>query len=234
MHEPTTILLAPFRPALAAAVTDAMPGPRVLPLEQRPPSVRIDGRVWCFVDWLLPEVSGIEMCRRLREAPATAHAQITMVLDEDDAETRRRALRAGADDYLVGPLLAGKLIERLQQYRAGGSKGMATTRVSLGGLTVDLGAHQARWNGRPVPLRPNELRLLAHFLEHPDQVFSRASLIAMLGKDDQAIDERTVDVWIGRLRRALRAQAVPDPLRTVRSMGYVLDTFESEGLRAAS
>ena len=79
----------------------------------------------------------------------------------------------------------------------------------------------------PVPLRPNEFRLLAHFMEHPDQVFSRTALIEQLGKDGEAIDERTVDVWVGRLGRALTAQGAPDPLRTVRALGYVMDSASS-------
>jgi len=174
------------------------------------------------------------MCRRLRDAPATAHSHITMVLEEDDSDMRRRALRAGADDYLVGPLTPEILHSRLQQYRKLSDAGAATERLAHGDLTVDLAAHQARWRGRPIALRPNEFRLLAHFIEHPDRVFSRTSLIAMLGKDSEAIDERTVDVWVGRLRRALRAQGAPDPLRTVRSMGYVMDDLASGDWRAAS
>jgi two-component system phosphate regulon response regulator PhoB len=94
--------------------------------------------------------------------------------------------------------------------------------IELGSLTVDLAAHRVRWKGKPFALRPNEFRLLAHFARHPDRVFSRARLIAMLGKDCRSIDERTVDVWVG-LRRSLKAQGVPDRLRTVRSMGYVYD-----------
>ena len=82
-----------------------------------------------------------------------------------------------------------------------------------------------RFRGNPLPLRPNEFRLLAHFCEHPDQVFSRTALIERIGKDSEAIDERTVDVWIGRLRRSLTGHGVPDPLRTVRSLGYVLDSL---------
>lgn len=94
-----------------------------------------------------------------------------------------------------------------------------------GELTIDPGAFAARFRGRLVPLRPNEFRLLLHFVTHPDQVFSRASIIEHLGKDSDLLDERTVDVWTGRLRRALRAHGVPDPLRTVRSLGYVLDSI---------
>lgn len=225
MSEPGTIILTNAKPDLISVLSDRMPDLRVLTAGSQPPVRRQEGKTWCFVDWLLPDLSGLEMCRRLRDAPATAHSHITMILDEDDTEARRRALRAGADDYVLAPLTADLLLDRLKQYRATANGGAPPPRLTHGGLTLDLGAHQVRWHGRPVPLRPNEFRLLAHFIEHPDQVLSRTSLIAMLGKDSEVIDERTVDVWVGRLRRGLKAQGVPDPLRTVRSLGYVLDSL---------
>ncbi len=180
---------------------------------------------WCFVDWLLPDISGIEMCRRLREAPATRYAHITMVLDEDDSEAKKRALRSGADDYLLGPADAERLAARLQQYRRSKGTVPPATRLKSGDLQVDLAAVLVRYRDRRIALAPNEFKLLAHFIENPDRVWSRTSLIEILGKDDASIDERTVDVWIGRLRRALKAQDVPDRLRTVRAMGYVFDGF---------
>ena len=234
MSDQATVILTSPRPKLEATVAAAYPGTRVLDCLHAMPIGRIEGRVWCFIDWLLPETSGLEMCRRLRDLPATAHSHITMVLEEDDSDARRRALRAGADDYLLGPLTAEKLVERLQRYRSTSAAGKPPVRLTHGDLALDLAAHQVRWRGKPIPLRPNEFRLFVHFVEHPDQVFSRTSLIAMLGKECQAIDERTVDVWVGRLRRALRAHGVPDPLRTVRSMGYVLDGIEEEAWQRAS
>ncbi len=225
MSEPGTVILTNAKPDLVAMLADRMPGVRVMTAGSQPPAHRHEGRTWCFVDWLLPDLSGLEMCRRLRDAPATAHSHITMILDEDDTEARRRALRAGADDYVLAPLTADLLLDRLEHYRGTVSNGPPLPRLAHGDLTLDLAAHQARWHGRPVPLRPNEFRLLAHFVEHPDQVLSRTGLIAMLGKDSDAIDERTVDVWVGRLRRSLKAHGVPDPLRTVRSLGYVLDSL---------
>jgi two-component system phosphate regulon response regulator PhoB len=90
-------------------------------------------------------------------------------------------------------------------------------------LDIDIAAFQARWHGKPIPLMPNEFRLLRYFVEHPGRVFTRSQLIAALGKHDGPIDERTVDVWVGRLRRALRVAGAGDMLRTVRSLGYVLD-----------
>lgn len=180
---------------------------------------------WCFVDWLLPDISGIEMCRRLRETKATRYAHITMILEEDDSETKRRALRSGADDYLIGPADADRLAARLHQYRRAHDPAPTAARLRSGDLQVDVAAVLARYKDKRISLAPNEFKLLAHFLENPDRVFSRSSLIGILGKDDASIDERTVDVWIGRLRRALKSQGVPDRLRTVRAMGYVYDNM---------
>lgn len=114
----------------------------------------------------------------------------------------------------------------LQPSESAASSPDSRRRLRHGDLVVDLAAFAARWQGRVISLRPNEFRLLAHFVAHPDRVFSRADLIASLGKDGDLLDERTVDLWTGRLRRALREHGVPDPLRTVRTVGYVLDSIE--------
>jgi two-component system phosphate regulon response regulator PhoB len=183
----------------------------------------LEGTIWAFVDWVLPNISGLEICRQLRCAPLTAQAHITIVLDEDDFEARRRALRAGADDYLIGPINRTIVLDRILSVIQNDYDGGALRSLSLGDLTIDLAAFQASWRGTPIMLMPNEFRLLRFLVEHPRRVFTRAQLIAALGKQDPPVDERTVDVWIGRLRRALRAAGAGSPLRTVRSLGYVLD-----------
>ena len=225
---PTVLITVPA-PTLLQGLQRRRPDLSVIPIEAGPPEVT-EGPTWCFVDWLLPDRSGLEMVRALREARATRESHITMVLDSLEPDDKRRALRAGADDYLVGPLNAERLLERLATYEAK-SAGSQPQRAPLthGELVLDPAAHQARYQGRLLTLRPNELRLLAPFLEHPDQVFSRTALIERIGKDDEVRDERTVDVWVGRLRRALVAQGAPDPLRTVRSAGYVLDSLSERG-----
>jgi two-component system phosphate regulon response regulator PhoB len=143
-----------------------------------------------------------------------------MVLEDDEAETRRRALRAGADDYVIGPIDRSSVLDRVLQVQPG--DGPART-LKLGDLTLDLAALQARWQDRTLALMPNELRLLRYLMEQPGQVFSRRQLIAALGKQGQPMDERTVDAWVSRLRRALGEAGAGYPLRTVRSLGYVLD-----------
>jgi len=184
----------------------------------------MEGAIWAFVDWVLPDISGLEICRRLRCDPLTAQASITMVLEGDDQDARRRALRAGADDYLVGPLTRSFVLDRVLALNARETSLMAAKALSLGQLSVEVSAFQARWDGKPIPLMPNEFRLLRYLVEHPGRVFTRSQLITALGKQEPPVDERTVDVWIGRLRRALRVAGAGEMLRTVRSLGYVLDT----------
>lgn len=232
MREAATILLTTPSPELGHAIEAAFPGTAVIDASHGQPPAQAAGRVLCFVDWIMPEISGLEMCRRLRDATATADGHITMVLDEDGPDLRRRALRAGADDYIAGPLTPAALVARIGSYLGAGSPAAPPrNRLMHGEIALDVAARQVRWRGRVIALRPNEFDLLVHFVMHPDRVQSRAALIAGLGKGDAAIDERTVDVWVGRLRRALRQAGAPDPLRTVRAMGYVLDGIEDESWR---
>lgn len=184
----------------------------------------ITGSLWAFVDWAAPDMAGLEICRRLRCDPLSAKAHITMILDAMDEDQRRRATRAAADDYLVGPVTRSMLLDRIMAARLP-EHGLAGERlIVLGDLTMDVAAFRVAWNGKPVPLMPNEFRLLRYLAEHHGRVFTRSQLIAALGKQETEIDERTVDVWVGRLRRALRDAGAGTVLRTVRSLGYVFDT----------
>ena len=220
-----SLLLTSPSNGLLADIAHRRPHWNLFPLTDRPPAQVPGGKVWGFVDWLCPSMSGLELCRRLRLADSTRHAHLTMVLEQPDQEAKRRALLAGADDYLIGPLDAVRLLERIDSLL--GRDAPARSLLVHGSITIDPAAHQIRVGGKPVPMRPNEFRLLVHFMEHPDQVFSRSAVIDRLGKDGEALDERTVDVWVGRLRRSLAAYGAPDPLRTVRALGYVMDSVES-------
>ena len=234
MNANPTVLLTNSDPALEAAIHATFPGLAVGDARALRHRMVPNGSTWCFIDWLLEDGSGLELCRRLRNAADSAHWHITMVLDEDDAEIRRRSLRAGADDYMQGPLSPEGLVARLNIHLADRrTTPSGHRRLVHGDLSADPMARQARWRGRVVALRPNEFDLLIHFLAHPDRVFSRQSLIGHLGKDCASLDERTVDVWVGRLRRALRREGVGDPIRTVRSLGYILDTSEEPAWRKA-
>ncbi len=193
-------------------------------LDSAGPRRVVEGPVWAFVDWVMEDLAGLEMCRRLRADPRMRDAHITMVLEEDDAEDRRRALRAGADDYVVGPLDVSVVLDRVLALQSQPPVRSPATRFEFGELTIDMGAVQARWAGRPIRLRPNEFRLLRFLAENPNRVLARQQLIVGMGKQEPPIDERTVDAWIARLRRALKAAGAGNPLRTVRSFGYVFDT----------
>lgn len=182
-----------------------------------------DGSPWIFVDWVLPDLSGLEMCRRLRADARTADAHITMVLEYDDPEDRRRALRAGADDYILGPLDRATVLDRVLALQARQQHRQALQQIEFGDLVIDLGAQQARWQKTPIALRPNEFRLLRFLVENANRVLSRPELIAGLGKAGDPTDLRTVDVWIKRLRLGLRNVGAGHLLRTVHNKGYVLD-----------
>ncbi len=231
MIDARIILLATSDPGQARLLANDMaqrrPNIRTAVFDPSGPEFATDGETampWFFIDWLLPEMSGLELCRRLREGGATRRAHLTLVLDSLDPDLRRRALAAGADDYMLAPLTVEAIASRLGAAPVAPPRAAGYNQLVHGELTIDLAAFQVRFRERPLTLRPNEFRLLTHFVENPDQVFSRASLIRHLGKEGGEIDERTVDVWIGRLRRGLRAHGAPDPLRTVRSLGYVLDS----------
>ncbi|ROT93993.1 DNA-binding response regulator [Altererythrobacter sp. FM1] len=187
------------------------------------PKRLVEGPVRAFVDWVMDDLAGLEMCRRLRADPRLTEAHVTMVLEEDDPEDRRRALRAGADDYIVGPVDRTAILDRVLAVQTHRQMRHAAQRFEIGDLTIDMTALQARWLGEPIVLRPNEFRLLRFFAENANRVMGREEIIAGLGKQEPAIDARTVDVWIGRLRRALKTAGAGNPLRTVRSLGYVFD-----------
>ena len=218
MSDRPDIAMIPFDPALAAELE------RRLQIDVRRFETRTGGPapLWVFIDWLLPEGSGFEFCRRLRADPSTGDARLLLVLEDGDRETRRKALTAGADDYVIGPLTVPVIEAKLTDAAWLTPKEQAV--LSHGPLLLDRDAFQVRAGGAPVPMSPNEFRLLEFFMENRDRVVSRDQVIGALKAGD-AVDERTVDVWIGRLRRALQAAKVPDPIRTVRKLGYVYDSF---------
>jgi two-component system phosphate regulon response regulator PhoB len=183
----------------------------------------IDGPTWVFVDWVLDDLSGLELCRRLRSDPRLRDAHITMVLDEDDPDDRRRAIRAGADDYVIGPLSRQIMLDRVLALCAGELRAGIPLVLELGDLHINIAGEQARWQGRLVALRPNEFRVLRFLAENPNRVLTRQELVSALGKAGDPEYLRTVDVWIKRLRVGLRQAQAGHLLRTVHGRGYVLD-----------
>ncbi|MHA6318338.1 response regulator transcription factor [Altererythrobacter sp. CAU 1778] len=186
----------------------------------------VEGELWIFVDWIMDEFSGLEMCRRLRADERTENAHITMVLDHDDFDDRKRALNAGADAYVVGPIDRRIMLDRVMALQGGRSTRSSFRNLELGRMHIDLAAEQARWDGQPIPLRPNEFRLLRYMAENPNRVLSRNELIEALGKEGDPGYLRTVDVWMKRLRQGLKQVGAQGALRTVHRKGYVLDILD--------
>jgi len=195
------------------------------PLRAEAQQMLIEGPVWAFVDWLAPDISGLEMCRRLRADPRTRDAHITLVLERDDPEDRRRALRAGADDYLVGPVDRRMMLDRILALDpAAGWRGFSQV-IRVGELQIDIAAEQVRWRDTLVTLRPKEFRVLRFMAENSNRILTRRELVDALGKSGDPNYERTVDVWLKRLRAALREAGAGQLLRTVRNKGYVFDVL---------
>ena len=176
-----------------------------------------------LLDWMVENLSGIEVCRRLRRMTETANVPIIMLTARGEEEDRVRGLETGADDYVTKPFSPRELIARVNAVLRRVRPALAGEVLSFGDLEMDTVAHKVRRAGDVVPLGPTEFRLLRHLLEHPGWVFSRERLLDSVWGQDTEIELRTVDVHIRRLRKAVNAGGRPDIIRTVRSAGYSLD-----------
>ena len=187
--------------------------------------IRIDEKQPDLVvlDWMLPTVSGIEVCRRLRQRPDTRNLPIIMLTARGEETDRIRGLDTGADDYVVKPFSMTEFCARIRAVLRRIRPGLAEDRVRCGDIMIDRVAHRVRRGGKEVHLGPTEFRLLDYLMQHPGRVFSREQLLDAVWGSDVYVEARTVDVHIGRLRRALTKADVDDPSRTVRSAGYSLD-----------
>lgn len=175
------------------------------------------------LDWMLPKVSGIEVCRRIRQRTESRNVPIVMLTARGEETDRIRGLDTGADDYVVKPFAMSELAARIRAVLRRLRPGLAEDRVRCGDIVIDRVAHRVRRAGQEVHLGPTEFRLLDHFMQHPGRVFSREQLLDAVWGSDVYVEARTVDVHIGRLRKALNASEGGDPIRTVRSAGYSLD-----------
>ncbi len=199
------------------AVAEASDGEEALLriAEQKPDAV--------LLDWMLPLLSGIEVCRQIRRAPATRTLPVIMLTARGEEGDRVRGLNSGADDYVVKPFSLGELVARLRAVIRRAQPSAAEEVLRYADVTMDLVAHRVSRAGKPVHLGPTEFRLLRHFLQYPARVFSRGQLLDRVWGQDAEIELRTVDVHIRRLRKALNAIGEGDLVRTVRSVGYSLD-----------
>ena len=168
-------------------------------------------------------MSGIEICRRLRTRPETRTLPIIMLTARGEESERIRGLGTGADDYIVKPFSVPELIARVGALLRRASPERIADRLSYGDIELDRERKRVSRGGRPIDLGPTEFRLLEFLLERPGRVFSRAQLLDGVWGSDVYIDDRTVDVHVGRLRKALNRGHNIDPIRTVRGSGYALD-----------
>ena len=179
-----------------------------------------------LLDWMLPTLSGIEVCRQIRRRPATRDLPVIMVTARTEDQDAVRALDIGADDYITKPFAVEALLARIRALlRRSGSVPTKGTLTFLD-LSMDQDAHRVVRNGRALHLGPTEYRLLEFFLMHPGRVFSREQLLDAVWGRDIHVEPRTVDVHIRRLRKAINAEGEDDVIRTVRSAGYALDVEE--------
>jgi two-component system, OmpR family, phosphate regulon response regulator PhoB len=176
-----------------------------------------------LLDWMLPAMSGIEVCRQIRRRPATRDLPVIMVTARTEDQDAVRALDTGADDYIAKPFAVEALLARIRALLRRSSNVSAKGSISYLDLSMDQDAHRVTRNGRALHLGPTEYRLLEFFLSHPRRVFTREQLLDAVWGRDIHVELRTVDVHIRRLRKAINDEGEVDLIRTVRSAGYALD-----------
>ena len=228
MPKPTHVLVVEDEEALAQLlkynlekegyrVSVATDGEEGLVLaEESPPDLVV-------LDWMLPKAPGIEVCRRLRSRQETRNTPIVMLTARTEESDRIRGLDVGADDYVTKPFSMNELLARLRAVMRRIRPALADDKVQCGDILMDRVSHRVRRGPREVHLGPTEFRILDHLMQHPGRVFSREQLLDAVWGSDVYVEARTVDVHIGRLRKALMVGEETDPIRTVRSAGYALD-----------
>ncbi|WP_421707887.1 phosphate regulon transcriptional regulator PhoB [Algihabitans sp.] len=202
-------------------LVDARDGEEALVLakEERPDLV--------LLDWMLPLMSGLEVCRQLRRAPETRDVPIILLTARGEEADKVRGLDSGADDYLTKPFSPAELVARMRAVLRRAQPALANETLQFDDLEMDLAAHRVRRGPRDVHLGPTEFRLLRYLMQHPGRVFSREQLLDAVWGRDVYVEPRTVDVHIRRLRKALNIDDEADLIRTVRSAGYALDRAQA-------
>ena len=175
------------------------------------------------LDWMLPHVSGIEICRQLRARGETKDIPVIMLTARGEEEDRVRGLEIGADDYLAKPFSMTELVARIRAVLRRLRPTIASNVATFGDIMLDRETCRVRRGARDVHLGPTEFRLLDVLMQRPGRVFSREQLLDRVWGYDVYVEIRTVDVHVGRLRKALNRRGEKDPVRTVRSAGYALD-----------
>jgi two-component system phosphate regulon response regulator PhoB len=176
-----------------------------------------------LLDWMLPGLSGIELCRRLRQRVETQRLPIILLTARGEESERVRGLATGADDYVVKPFSVPELVARVRALLRRASPERVASMLEAGDIALDRETHRVRRGSRELHLGPTEFRMLEFFMERPGRVFTRAQLLDSVWGMDTDIDERTVDVHVGRLRKVINKPREKDPIRTVRGAGYSFD-----------
>ena len=202
---------ADFNVAVAGDGEDAL-----VTIEEQPPDIVV-------LDWMLPGVSGITICQRMRSRAETRQIPVILLTARSEEMDRVRGLESGADDYVVKPFSPAELIARVRAVLRRSRPSLAEERLQCADITMDVGTHRVSRRGRQIHLGPIEFRLLRLFMERPDRVFTREQLLDKVWGRDIHVELRTVDVHIRRLRKALGAHGDDDVIRTVRGTGYALD-----------
>jgi two-component system phosphate regulon response regulator PhoB len=176
-----------------------------------------------LLDWMLPKVSGVEVCRQLRARAETRRTPILMLTARGEESDKVRGLDTGADDYVVKPFAMSELTARIRALLRRTRPELVEERLEYGDIVLDRGSRRVTRSGKNVHLGPTEFRLLDFLMQRPGRVFSRERLMDAVWGPNTYVELRTVDVHVGRLRKALRDGGAEDPIRTVRSAGYSLD-----------
>lgn len=176
-----------------------------------------------LLDWMLPGLSGIELCRRVRMREETQHLPIIMLTARSEESERVRGLSTGADDFVLKPFSVPELMARIKAMLRRVSPAKIASHLKAGDIELDRDIHRAYRNGREVRLGPTEYKLLEFLMSAPGRVFSRGQLLDAVWGNENYVDERTVDVHVGRLRRSIKRGKETDPIRTVRGAGYSLN-----------
>lgn len=179
-----------------------------------------------LLDWMLPKLSGIEVCRRLRRRKETSKTPVIMLTARGDETDRITGLDFGADDYMIKPFSMPELFARTRALMRRAKPSLLEDIIRVGDIEVDSQAFRVKRDNKSLHLGPTEFRLLDHFVRHPGRVFSREQLLDAVWGRDVYVEARTVDVHIGRLRKALKISGKTDPIRTVRSAGYAFEAVE--------
>lgn len=199
-------------------IAEAGDGPEaLLQLQEHKPDL-------VLLDWMLPSLSGIEVCRQIRAKPATRDLPIIMVTARAEDRDAVRGLNIGADDYITKPFNTEALLARVRALLRRSGTVPEKGTLAFHDIEMDLATHRVTRGERRVHLGPTEFRLMEFFLRHPRRVFSREELLDSIWGHDIHVETRTVDVHIRRLRRAMNGEGELDVVRTVRSAGYALDT----------